>query len=130
MHVPRILFRRSMIRVISANATQRISDSLPSHYGSYTTDVSTNDSKGSSWKPLLENFRKTAMGIETTIVWPDKVHENGTLSYVVNWNSIDALDITGHLHTPNNVAVLTLTPNSRYWLQVSLKLFTTNVISY
>lgn len=126
VHIKRgLLSRETSIRVIAANATHQVSDSETSYLDSYINEVSTqNKSKNPRilWKPQLESMVKseTSVGLQATIVWPAKDDEEGSMQYEVSWNVIDdSMEITGHLYTTNNVAVLTLWPNSLYSVQVT-----------
>lgn len=124
MHIKRgLLGRNTEIRVLAANATNRVSDSktsyLESHVESRTASILKNPKK--LWKPSLESLIKHGMGLQATIVWPVKHHENASMQYEVSWSVIDdSIEVTGHLHTTNNAAILTLWPNSVYSVQVSL----------
>lgn len=125
MHIKRgLLGRNTEIRVIAANATNQVSDSKTSYLASHVSETSTDSlikNPKKLWKPSLESLIKHGMGLQATIVWPVRHHENGSMQYEVSWSVIDdSIEVTGHLHTTNNAAILTLWPNSVYSVQVSL----------
>lgn len=121
LHIKRgLLSGNTSIRLIAANATHKIYDTETSYWDSYFTDSAAETTEISSWKPRLESMiqSETSIGLLTTITWP--VPADKPTKYEVSWNVIDdSMEITGHLYTSKNAAVLTLWPESLYSIQVS-----------
>lgn len=76
--------------------------------------------KDNSWSPQLVSLERdeTSAGILATITWPTLPEEMGPLEYEVSWNVVDNTMITGHLLTSNNMAVITLWPDSLHLVTV------------
>lgn len=77
--------------------------------------------KENSWSPQLVSLEhdESTSGILATITWPTMPEEMGPLEYEVSWNVVENTMITGHLLTSDNMAVITLWPESVHLITVS-----------
>ena len=79
------------------------------------------DFKLEQWSPSLNSLKFSREAVEQEvdayISWPRFTDED--ITYEVEWKRIDnSFDITGHLTTQNNAAVVSLWPNALYQVKV------------
>ncbi|GBM33191.1 hypothetical protein AVEN_251608-1 [Araneus ventricosus] len=115
-----LMGRTTAIRILAANVTHQIAFTETNFVNSLVTEkkVYLGDE---NWSPQLVSMVRsdTSTGILTTITWPGIPEEFGPNEYEVSWNAVgDPMEVTGHLQTSENKAVLTLWPDSIYLVTV------------
>lgn len=132
-----LLGRDTDIRLVAANATGQVTDIVTSYLDSLVAEPDNSISSSidyeededvpqiihhsGRWRPHLLSIRQThkSLGVQATVTWP-LIRSPGAAKYEVSWNVIDdTIEITGHLQTSSNVAVLTLWPNALYSVQIN-----------
>ncbi|KAF8785082.1 hypothetical protein HNY73_010675 [Argiope bruennichi] len=112
--------RTTAIRILAANVSHQIAFTETNFVNSLVTEkkIYLGDE---NWSPQLVSMVRsdTSTGILTTITWPGIPEEFGPNEYEVSWNAVgDPMEVTGHLQTSENKAVLTLWPDSIYLVTV------------
>lgn len=96
-------------------------------------ESSLHDFKLEQWSPSLNSLkfsqRSVEQEVDAYISWPRFTDEE--ITYEVEWKRVDnSFDITGHLTTQNNVAVVSLWPNALYQVKIqALRAESPNVIA-
>ncbi|CAL1280952.1 unnamed protein product [Larinioides sclopetarius] len=115
-----LIGRTTAIRILAANVTHQIAFTETNFVNSLVTEKKVYLGDG-NWSPQLVSMVRsdTSTGILTTITWPRIPEEFGPNEYEVSWNAVgDPMEVTGHLQTSENKAVLTLWPDSIYLVTV------------
>lgn len=96
-------------------------------------ESSLHDFKLEQWSPSLNSLkfsqRSVEQEVDAYISWPRFTDED--ITYEVEWKRVDnSFDITGHLTTQNNVAVVSLWPNALYKVKIqAVRALSPNVVA-
>ncbi|GIZ02598.1 uncharacterized protein CEXT_447111 [Caerostris extrusa] len=114
--------RTTTIRLLAANATHQIAFGETNYVNSLILGTEKPVyMEEKDWSPKLLSLVQsdTSTGTLATITWPSIPDEFGPSEYEVSWNAVgDPIEVTGHLQTSKNIAVLTLWPDSLYLVTV------------
>ncbi|XP_015925864.1 uncharacterized protein [Parasteatoda tepidariorum] len=118
----KVINKDSAIGLLAANATHLISYAETTYVNSLIHNYkSPGYTREGSWGPHLMSLErsKNSHSLLATITWSQTPNDLGLTEYEVSWNVMDdAMEVTGHLVTANNISVLTLWPDSIYLVQV------------